>query len=255
MERPASTRLFVDADLGEDGAVDLGRDQAHYLRAVLRLEPGARLLVFNGRDGEWLAEAERLEKAAARLALLERRRPQDKAHGPALAFAPVKKAPMDFLVQKAVELGVSALWPVVTEHTNVARVNLDRLRANVREAAEQCGRLTLPEIAAPAALDRALPGLADRWTVFWCAESGEAHPIADALGAAPADPPAAFVTGPEGGFSPSELDALRGNALITPISLGPRILRAETAALAALACWQSVHGDWHNRPAGRAGAS
>jgi len=255
MERPASTRLFVDAELGEGAAVDLGRDQAHYLRAVLRLEAGALLLVFNGRDGEWLAEAERLEKGAARLALLEQRRPQDEAQGPALAFAPVKKGPMDFLVQKAVELGVSALWPVVTERTNVARVNLDRLRANAREAAEQCGRLTLPEIAAPAALDRALAGLADRWTVFWCAESGAAQPIADALGAAPAVRPAAFVTGPEGGFSPSELDALRGNALITPISLGPRILRAETAALAALACWQSVHGDWHNRPAGRVGAS
>jgi len=253
MERPATTRLFVEAGLGDGGTVALGRDQAHYLRAVLRLEPGARVLLFNGRDGEWLAEITDLTKGAANLDLIEQVRPQAEAMGPALLFAPIKKGPLDFLVQKAVELGVSSLQPVLTERTNVARVNLDWLWANAREAAEQCGRLTVPAVKPPAPLEEAVAGLSDEFAVLWCAESGAAAPIADALATAPAEHPIAFLTGPEGGFAPSELDALRNNALITPISLGPRVLRAETAALAALACWQSVHGDWRNRPPGQAG--
>ncbi len=253
MERPATTRLYVDGDLADAARVALGRDQAHYLRAVLRQETGARLLVFNGRDGEWLAEIRSLGKSDATLACIERTRVQTEAEGPVLLFAPVKKAPMDFLVQKAVELGVSVLQPVLTRRTNVARVNLDRLMANAREAAEQCGRLSLPEVRAPQALDPAVAALAPDHKVFWCAETGPAAPVADALKATPADRRAVFVVGPEGGFAPSELDALRNNALITPVSLGPRILRAETAALAALVCWQSVHGDWRNRPAEWAG--
>ncbi len=253
MERPATTRLYVETDLDGGGTVSPSRDQAHYLRAVLRLEVGARVLLFNGRHGEWLATVAGLGKGAATLKLREQVRPQTEATGPALLFAPIKKGPMDFLVQKAVELGVSAFHPVLTERTNVARVNLDRLFANAREAAEQCGRLTVPHVDAPAPLDTALAGLAEGCAVFWCAESGAADPIAEALASVPAGRAAAFITGPEGGFSPSELDALRNNALITPISLGPRVLRAETAALAALACWQSVHGDWHNRPPGKAG--
>jgi len=253
MERPATTRLHVETDLGGGGTVTLGRDQAHYLRAVLRLQAGARVLLFNGRDGEWLAAVAGTGKGAATLELMEQARPQAEVTGPSLLFAPIKKGPMDFLVQKAVELGVSALHPVMTQRTNVSRVNLDRLWANAREAAEQCGRLTVPDVIAPASLDAVLAGLADGTAVLWCAESGEANPIAEALAPLSSAHPIAFITGPEGGFSPSELDALRNNALITPISLGPRILRAETAALAALACWQSVHGDWHNRPPGLAG--
>lgn len=253
MNRSATTRLFVETDLAAGIAVTLGREQAHYLRNVLRLEPGAVVALFNGRDGEWLAEIDALGKADGVLRPTKRTRAQDHALGPALMFAPVKKAALDYLVQKAVELGVSALHPVLSDRTNVGRVNLDRLRANVREAAEQCGRLTLPVITEPRPLTAAVAAEAGTGAVYWCAEAGDARPIAEALRDAAGEPAPVFLVGPEGGFSPSELDALRNNTLITPISLGPRILRAETAAVAALVCWQSVRGDWQARPPEKAG--
>lgn len=241
------TRLYVTEPLAAGTVVGLDHGPAHYLRSVLRLEQGARVALFNGRDGAWAARIEGLGKGWASLtveALLQGQRAEPDLW---LCFAPIKRARLDFLVEKAAELGVSRLQPVITQHTVVTRVNLERLKANVREAAEQCERLTLPEVAEP--LD--LPALLASWPVgrrlFLCAEAGPALPLAEAVQAAPPGP-AAFMTGPEGGFSPGELDDLAKRAFVSPVGLGPRILRADTAAIAALAAWQALAGDGKERP-------
>ena len=167
-----------------------------------------------------------------------------------LLFAPIKRAPLDFLVQKAVELGVSRLRPVITRHTDVSRVNTDRLRSIVVEAAEQCERLTLPEVVEPVSLDAALADWPAGRRLLVCAESGPVRPIAEVLGEAAIGNrtvgASALLIGPEGGFTTSELDAFGNLPFVTAVGLGPRVLRAETAAIAALACWQSVLGDWRS---------
>lgn len=254
-----ATRLYVEEALAEGQVLGLDHARSHFLRSVLRLRAGAFLALFNGRDGEWLAELEGLGKGWASLALRARLREQTREPDLWLVFAPIKRARIDFLAEKATELGVSRLLPAMTRRTNVERVNVDRLAANVREAAEQTERLSVPEVAEPRSLAAILGDWPAERPLIACAEAGEAVPIADHLAGWPrdAEQPAAILTGPEGGFAEEEFALLRRHPQVTLVSLGPRILRADTAALAALACWQAWAGDWGRdggaRPAFRGG--
>ncbi len=242
-EATGAIRLFVEQALAPGAAVGLAPAQAHYLRSVMRLAAGAPLLLFNGRDGEWLARLEGLGKGWASCAVERQTRPQAPEADLWLVFAPIKRARIDFIAQKATELGVAALWPVFTRRTAMTRVNAERLRANAVEAAEQSARLTVPEIIAPASLEAALGRWPAERRILLCDESGAGAPIAEALAAAVPGPWAVLI-GPEGGFEPAELDGLRKRPIVTAVGLGPRLLRADTAALAALACWQALAGDW-----------
>jgi 16S rRNA (uracil1498-N3)-methyltransferase len=237
------TRLYVETVLGEGAAVSLDRAQGHYLTHVLRLRTGGRILVFNGRDGEWEAVIE-ADKRAVLLRIDAKTRAQTEAGDLRYLFAPLKAARLDYMVQKAVEMGVSLLQPVLTRHGQVARINTARMRANCIEAAEQCGILNIPQIAEPAALSGALSELeASRWLIF-CDEDAEiADPVA-ALARVPAKSPLAVLIGPEGGFAADERAILLKMPNVVRLALGPRILRADTAAVAALALVQAVCGDW-----------
>lgn len=245
----ANVRLFVDQPLRRDLEIAVGGGQAHYLTRVMRLQSGDRLLLFNGRDGEWLAKIISVSRSWCELLVESVARSQRPESGPTLAFAPIKKEPMRVLVEKATELGAERLIPVVTRNTGAERVNLDRMQAHVVEATEQCGRLTIPEIAEPAGLDALLDHWPERCPLLFMDERGSGRPIADAIAmcvaraAGPPSPPGILV-GPEGGFAAGEAESLRALGFVVPVSLGPRILRAETAALAALACWQAFAGDW-----------
>ncbi len=238
-----SPRLYLDAPLQAGAAVELGRSQAHYLANVLRLKDGESVLVFNGRDGEWSATIEAVRRAAV-LRLGTRTRALTIATDLHYLFVPLKAARLDYMVQKAVEMGVSRLQPIFSRHGQVSRVNLERMRANAVEAAEQCGVLCLPEIGPPLELPRYIkvrePG---RYLVF-CDEVAEvANPIAT-LGVVPPRSPLAVLNGPEGGFAEDERAALLKLPNVVRLALGPRILRADTAAVAALALVQAVIGDW-----------
>ena len=254
-----ATRLYVEQDLEEGQPLGLDHAQAHFLRSVLRLETGALLALFNGRDGEWLAEIEGLGKGWASLALRERLRPQSREPDLWLVFAPIKRARIDFLAEKATELGVARLLPAMTRRTNVERVKVERLAANAREAAEQTERLSVPVVEEARPLEAILGDWPAERPLIACAEAGEAVPLAEHLAGWPrdAEAPAAVLTGPEGGFAPEEFELLRRHPQVSLVSLGPRILRADTAALAALACWQAWAGDWTRdggaRPAFRGG--
>lgn len=245
----SAARIHVGDALGAGAAIQLDEREAHYLRDVRRLQEGDGVAVFNGSDGEWAAAIARLGKRGATLNVQERLREQADEPDLWLAFAPVKRVRIDFLVEKATELGVSVLQPVETRHTVVERVNLDRLALIATEAAEQCERLTVPEVRPPAALQKLVGDWPTHRRLLLCAEAGEALPIAEALlphrGAVV---PWAVMIGPEGGFARSELDALVKLPFVTAVGLGPRILRADTAALAALACWQAILGDGRQRP-------
>ncbi|MGF6226063.1 16S rRNA (uracil1498-N3)-methyltransferase [Inquilinus ginsengisoli] len=240
------TRLHVDAPLEEGRAVALSEAQAHHLRGVLRLTPGAGLRLFNPRDGEWLARLDALSKAGGS-ALAERQlRVPEPLSDLWLCFAPVKKDAVDAVVEKGTELGAAVLQPVFTRFTDVQRVNLDRLRAHAVAAAEQCERLDVPEVRDPVGLDALLAAWPAGRTLLVCAEAGAARPIAEA--AAAATGPAALLVGPEGGFAAAELETLQRHEFVRPVGLGPRILRADTAAIAALAVWQMLAGDGRGRP-------
>jgi 16S rRNA (uracil1498-N3)-methyltransferase len=244
-----SARLFVEAPLAEGAAVALDAGQTNYLLNVLRLKPGAGVLLFNGRDGEWRAELSASRKKAAVLAVAERTRPQTTAGDLAYLFSPLKHARLDYMVQKAVEMGVSRLQPVIMRHTQAERVNLDRMRANAVEAAEQCGVLGIPEIAQPKKLDALVRAWRpDRLLVF-CDEDAEVKDPVAALSSARGGGiagalPVTVLVGPEGGFAEEERAALLKLPNIVHIALGPRILRADTAAVAALTLVQAVLGDW-----------
>ena len=230
-------RLFVRAQLGEDARVELDAGQANYLGNVMRLGEGAELLVFDGSSGEWLARIS--EAGKKRMALIVERRTREPEAIPDvwLAFAPVKRTQTDWLVEKATELGVAKLIPVITQRTIAERVKLERLGSIAIEAAEQCGRTRLPTIDEPVSLAQFLKQ-ADRAIYF--ADEGGGEPAATAFKPGPA----VILTGPEGGFTDDERAAIRGLSNAIPVTLGPRILRAETAALAALAAYMAVAGDW-----------
>jgi 16S rRNA (uracil1498-N3)-methyltransferase len=241
-EAGGKTRLYVTGDLGAGVAVMLDEGQGHYLLHVLRAHAGNRVLLFNGRDGEWLAEIAQAGKRGVTATCLKQTEPQAAVPDIWLVFAPVKKTPSDYLVQKATELGASVLLPVFTRRTIVSRINQERMAANAIEAAEQSGRLSVPEIREGTSLDKLLGAWPKERRLFFCDEGGDARPLAKA--ARSVSGPAAILTGPEGGFDPAEREMLRALPFVTPVTLGPRILRADTAALAALAIWQSVSGDW-----------
>jgi 16S rRNA (uracil1498-N3)-methyltransferase len=244
-ERIISRRLYVSAGLAEGVAVPFDAAQTHYLRNVLRLTAGAELPLFNGRDGEWQARILELGKSRGSAAPLRPTRPQTAETAPWLLFAPLKHGAIDFLVEKATELGVGRLLPVRTQRTIVARIKLDRLAAHAREAAEQTERLSVPIVEELQPLDRLLQNWpADRQLIL-CDESGSAPPIELALRDAEImQSNWAILVGPEGGFTIEELNTIRNLPFVTAVGLGPRVLRADTAALAALAVFQSVRGDW-----------
>jgi 16S rRNA (uracil1498-N3)-methyltransferase len=238
-----SPRLFVAAPLAAGAVLPLDRAQAHYLTTVLRRKTGAGVLVFNGRDGEWSAELEGQKRDVA-LVVGAKIRAQTAPADLHYLFAPLKSARLDYMVQKAVEMGASRLQPVLTRHGQVARVNLERMRANAIEAAEQCGILSIPEIAEPAELFSLLAAREASRVIVFCDEDAEvANPLA-ALSVVPQHSPLAVLVGPEGGFAEDERAALLKLPNVVRIALGPRILRADTAAVAALTIVQAVVGDW-----------
>ena len=245
--KPAA-RLYVSEPLASGSEIALNEGQAHYLRSVLRLKPGRGVLLFNGRDGEWLAELTELRKSGGAAQALSLRRPQAPEPDLWLLFAPIKGDRIDAVAEKATELGASRLQPVMTRHTVVGRVNLDRLRARAVEAAEQCERLTVPEVMEPRPLRESLENWPGERRLFACAEAGPVRPMADVLAGGARNAAAAVLVGPEGGFSPGELDLLKELPFVTAVGLGPRLLRADTAAFAALALWQAFGGDGDRRP-------
>ena len=242
-EPGGKVRLYVGAPLGMDTRVVPDPGQAHYLLNVMRAREGDRVSLFNGHDGEWSARLTDVNKRGCALICEAQSRVQQETPDVWLCFAPVKKTPADYIVQKATELGVSRLQPVVTRRTIVSRVNLERMRANAIEAAEQSDRLTVPDIRDPVSLDRLLADWLPTRRLLFCDEAGEAAHIASAIGNVTPGP-VGLLTGPEGGFDPAERAAVRTCNFVLPVSLGPRILRADTAALAALAIWQALRGDW-----------
>jgi 16S rRNA (uracil1498-N3)-methyltransferase len=242
MREKAQTRLFVEADLASGQTLMLAPEQAHYLKSVLRLKEGERIALFDGKSGEYSARIESFGRGWCQVALDRQTRVQ--THDPDLwlVFAPIKRARIGFLVEKATELGASALYPVMTRHTAVERVNLERLHAHAIEAAEQSERLTVPQIHPPQPLERLIAGWDGSRRLLLCDESRTAPPIAAALKAARPGPWAVLI-GPEGGFAETELDALKKLPFVCPVSLGPLVLRADTAALAGLAVLQALLGD------------
>jgi 16S rRNA (uracil1498-N3)-methyltransferase len=253
-----SPRLYVSGALKAEAELALEKPQAHYLRNVLRLKPGDGVLAFNGKDGEWQAVLAEGKKPA--LVLQKQTRPQTEPKDLHYLFAPLKHERLDYMVQKAVEMGVSRLQPVLTQHTQVKRINLERMRANAIEAAEQCGVLSIPEISEPTSFGRALAARkSDRLLVF-CDEAADVKDPMAVLANARQAPsamlpltmssagggaqPLALLIGPEGGFAEEERAALLKQTNVIRLALGPRILRADTAAVAALALIQAALGDW-----------
>ncbi len=249
-------RLYVKSRLDASTAIQLSRGQSHYLKNVMRLEVGDALKLFNGQDGEWQGSLVDLAKPSACVTVATQIRRQQDEPDLWLCFAPIKKMRIDYIAQKASEIGVSALQPVMTRFTNVTRVNENRLRANAVEAAEQCARLTVPVVRKTVKLDT----LIGHWPldrhILLIDETRTAIPIIESLqrcGDTRGQPWAVFV-GPEGGFAPEELDLLHQLPNVMSVGLGARLLRADTAAVAALACWQAVLGDWPSAAAwGRGG--
>jgi 16S rRNA (uracil1498-N3)-methyltransferase len=236
-------RLFVREPLHAGAELAAEHGQANYLLNVLRMVAGDTVLLFNGRDGEWRAHISQASRKTCVLTIDAQVRPQTAAPDIHYLFAPLKHARLDYLVQKAVEMGVGRLRPVLTRHTQVSRINLERMQANAVEAAEQCGVLALPEIDAPASLAEALGRWDPARRLIFCDEAAPTGSPTEALGRLTPGP-AGILIGPEGGFSPEERTDLLGRPYVTALSLGPRILRADTAAVAAFALVQAFIGDW-----------
>jgi len=241
-----SQRLLIEVPMGADVEITLEREQANYLLNVLRLGEGDEILVFNGRDGEWRAVLTHAGRRSGTLRLTEQTRSQTPAYGLTYMFAPLKRSRLDYMVQKAVELGVGHLRPVLTRRTIAERVNLERMRANAIEAAEQCGVLSLPQLSEPTKLLNALEKWPAGMPLIFCDEEAElSNPLEVLRGVAETSGSGIGVlVGPEGGFAPEERDRLRAMPQTCAISLGPRIMRADTAAVAALALVNVTLGDW-----------
>lgn len=239
--KDAKIRLFVDAPLQAGQAVAMDSAQANYLFNVMRLGQGAQVLLFNGADGEWRAEVAQTGKRGGILICAAQTAPQIMPPDLWLLFAPLKKARTDFLVEKSVEMGAARICPVQTQHTHADRIRQDKMRAHAVEAAEQCGATYVPAVDDLAQLDKVLTTWDAGRSLFWADEAlaGQTLPMTGVKGA-----PAALLIGPEGGFSGAEKTRLRALPFVRPFSLGPRILRAETAAVAALTLWQTQMGDW-----------
>jgi 16S rRNA (uracil1498-N3)-methyltransferase len=236
-------RLFVPQDLAGNAVVEASPEQSHYLAHVLRLAEGAELLLFNGRDGEWLARVEAKAKKSVRLRAVEMTRPQPPLPDLVYCFAPLKQGRLDYLVQKAVEMGAGVLQPVVTQHTQIAKPGIERLRANAVEAAEQCGILAIPDVREAQKFDRLLARWDSGRRLIFCDEDSSTNNPLPSLQAI-TERKLGLLVGPEGGFSEDERRQLRALPFVTAIPLGPRILRADTAAVAALAVIQATIGDW-----------
>lgn len=237
------TRLYIDTPMAAGLSLTLQEPQSHYLTHVLRAKAEDGLRVFNGTQGEWRATIHTIAKRSVTIVLKDQTRPQAGVPDLWLLLAPVKKTPLDFIVQKATELGVARLRPVITRRTIVERVNLDRMRANAIEAAEQSERLCVPLVDEPMSLGKAIAEWDPSRRLMFCDEGHDVHPPAQVLAGVKASS-WAILTGPEGGFDPVEREMLRSRKFVTPVSLGPRIMRADTAALAAITVWQSTLGDW-----------
>lgn len=235
-------RLYVSEALDEGLPIGLPQSQAHYLFKVMRLKQGAQVRVFNENDGEWLAELTELSKRDAQIIPLEQLRPATSTPDIWVLFAPVKKSRNDFIVEKATELGASLIRPVLTNRTTMPHVKTDRMRLQAIEAAEQTERMSIPLIKDPFKLVELIEGWNTERALIFADEAGDAQPAIEAFKSIKA--PCAILIGPEGGFDPSERELLRSQSFVTPISLGPRILRADTAVAATLALWQAVSGDW-----------
>lgn len=235
------TRLFLEADLRAGETVDIPREHTHYLGNVLRKSIGDSIRVFNGRDGEWRAEIEKIDKKGGRLRLIELLRPQIEVPDITLMFAPIRKHRTSFIIEKATELGVRTLQPVLTERTQSRRFSTDKARLQAIEAAEQTERLDVPDIAEAQPLKDILAWWRDK-PILFADEAGDAMRVESAVKDIAA--PLAILIGPEGGFTEEERRELRAMDCVTPVSLGPRILRADTAALALLSLWQAESGDW-----------
>src|SRR5271167_2755218 len=237
-------RVYISQDLAPEAEIKLDPQQTNYLVNVLRLGAGAPILLFNGRDGEFSASLSTSSRKTALLAVGARTRAQEAPPDVDYLFAPLKHARLDYMAQKAVEMGARRLRPVITRHTQVARVNLERLRANAIEACEQCGVIWAPEVAAPETLEKTLARWPpERLIVFCDEEAPQASPL-DALGEVSAENGVGLLVGPEGGFDDDERAAILASPRVLRLSLGPRILRADTAAVAALALIQATLGDW-----------
>ena len=236
-------RLFIESALRAGDEMACAPGQAHYLRAVLRIANGAAVLVFNGRDGEWQATARHDGKRGIRLALERQTRPQTIGPDIDYLFAPLKRSRLDYMVQKATEMGVRRLAPVLTRRTVAERVNTERMRANAVEAAEQCGVLRVPEVSEPRRLEQVLADWDSTRRLIFCDEGAAAmSPLAVLAQVSPG--PLAVLIGPEGGFAPDEREMLRARTDVTALSLGPRIMRADTAAVAVLTLVNATLGDW-----------
>ena len=242
-----SQRLYVEADLESGATIGCSSEQSNYLRNVLRLADGDEVRLFNGRAGEWLAELATVGRRGCGLTVTRQVRPQEGGPDVHYLFAPLKRARLDYMVQKATEMGVARLVPVLTERTVAERVNLERMRANAIEAAEQCGILRLPEIGEPQRLERIIRGWDHSRKLVFCDESAERQDPIAALSGIPAGGPIALLIGPEGGFGAAERDLLLAQPFTVRLSLGPRVMRADTAAVAALALINAVIGDWRSR--------
>lgn len=238
------TRLYHSDDLYPNQVLTLTEGHTHYLRHVLRATIGHRLAFFNERDGEWSALVSTLSKTTAMVTVEEQLRPAVMGPDVSLLFAPIKHDPLTFLMEKATELGVRHFHPVRTERCNISRVNLGRLQSNVIDAAQQCERFDVPTLYPLMSLSKVLSAWDLHVPLFVCQERGDVPSIRQALQILPSNAPAGFLVGPEGGFSSQEIAYLKSFSFTKNISLGPRILRAETAALAAVACYQALLGDW-----------
>ncbi|MFN0218864.1 MAG: 16S rRNA (uracil(1498)-N(3))-methyltransferase [Hyphomicrobium sp.] len=238
-----SQRLFVEDPLSAGATLTISEAQAHYLVNVLRQKVGSTVLVFNGGDGEWAAELVAAKKRSAELAVVRQLRPQTDGPDIVYIFAPLKRARLDYMAQKATELGVAALQPVLTQRTIAERVNLERLRANAIEAAEQCGVLRVPDVRAPVKLEVLLANWHASRAMIFCDEGATGAKPHEQLARAPTGPLAVLV-GPEGGCAPAEREALLGQPFVYRLSLGPRIMRSDTAGVAALALVNATLGDW-----------